>query len=217
MRRIPFAFENLRVGRDADVVAREVRALANQVNRDTDRARPKVLALCESLGYSLPVLPGYSLVHDRSTPSRANLALYVLAHLDRGPVRWLDLDETWPRTAHDGRHEPRSILYRQVGGVRVVVTHAPPAVPGAFLARSEWIRAMRYLMREPTRTLVLGDPNKLNARIGNTPGVRRAGTGTDAVFACGMTLTSVNLTREVNGVPIRTDHRHALLGKALSS
>lgn len=93
---------NIRVGRDGRQVARELRAMLGQ-------RRTFLVLLTEAAGYAIPQVASHRLVRDRSKPERANLALYVR----RGHYvadRWVDLEQTWRRTEHDGQHDPRAIL-----------------------------------------------------------------------------------------------------------
>lgn len=110
-------FYNLRVGRPQQQVAKEVRALL--------RYNPAVLGLCEAVGYDLPGVEGYRLTRDRSTTSRANVAVYVALAL-AGKETWHDCQETWSRTEHPGTHEPRSWIEVRVGQCQFLVGHQPP-------------------------------------------------------------------------------------------
>lgn len=110
-------FYNLRVGRDPRQVTRELVAFAKE--------RPLYVGLCETTGYDLPDLPGYTRIRDTSTPARANVAAYCRDDFPPGNIVWEDLERDWRRTEHPGRHEPRSLVtFGQ--GLRVTVGHAPP-------------------------------------------------------------------------------------------
>lgn len=103
-------FYNIRVGRDAVQVAREVRAML---------AKRRVLALflVEASGYRLPPVATHQHVRDRTSASRANVAAYVKrGHLRE--VRWVDLDHMWKRTEHPGMHDPRSFLVLDIAWKR---------------------------------------------------------------------------------------------------
>lgn len=103
-------FYNVRVGRAAWTVDRELRAMLTA-------RRTFAVFLVEAGGYLLPRVRTHELVRDRSTGSRANLAAYVR----RGHLRyaeWVDLQATWKRTEHDGMHDPRSLLVLLIGWSR---------------------------------------------------------------------------------------------------
>lgn len=213
MRRVPFAFENLGPADRPFQISLELRALANLVNPDPDRRRPKVIGVCEALGKVLPDdLADYRLVRDRSRRPRANIALYVLSRLHIEAIRWHDLRETWPRTEHPGEHEPRSILRVDVDGWRILVGHAPPIAPGSDKARDEWHDAMVDLMRSPAPVLALTDPNSI--LLLDRGRIVQAGTNIEAVLGRNVVLYGVSTPGVVNGVPMLTDHRRALLGRA---
>lgn len=213
MKRVPFAFENLGPADRPFQIDRELRALANLLNPDPDRRRPKVLGVCEAVGKVLPdTLTPYRLIRDRSTPSRANIALYLLARLHVEAIRWHDLRETWPRTEHPGIHEPRSILRVEVEGWRVLVGHAPPIAPESGKARDEWHDAMVDLMTSVGPVLALVDPNSV--LILDRGRIVTAGTNIEAVVGRNIVLDGAFTPGSVNGVPMLTDHRRALLGRA---
>jgi len=221
MFRFPFAFENLAPPTDPNrgpgQVRRELGALANNVNPDSRRPDPKAIGLCEALDHRLPDLWRYGQpIRDVSRRSRENLALYVLARLDRGRVRWHDLAETWPRSNRPGTHEPRSILDVEVEDWRILVSHAPPVSVGTGPARREWLDAMVDVMRGPTPVLALTDPNGLGDELIRRLGVKAVGGGThiEAAHGRGIILTAVHASGRVNGVPMLTDHKRALLGAA---
>lgn len=223
MRRFPFTFENLGPAGDPHrgswQIARELNAQANNLRPDPDRPRPKGIALAEAIGHRLPRLDHYGHpIRDPRKPGRANLALYVLDRLDVDH-EWVDLAETWPRTDHPGAHPPRSILSADVEDWRVVVGHAPPVAPRSGDARAEWLDAMVAAIRdvdEGTPVLVLSDPNGLGPdlvhRLG--PGVVSGGTPTDAVHGRRVILDAAAVPGTLNGVPMLTDHRRVLVGRA---
>lgn len=219
MRRVPFAFENLAPPTDPfrgpAIVGRELRAIANNVNRDPDRPHPKVIGLCEAIGHRLPTLDGYGDAYrSLKTRGRANLALYVRDGLDVA-VRWHDLARTWPRTETTGTHPARSILEARVEDWTVIVGHAPPLGRGTAAAREEWLAAMVELLGDDRGTvLALTDPNGLGAELARKTGATHGGTGTDAVHGRGIVLDAVLTPHAVNGVPMLTDHRCCLLGRS---
>lgn len=218
MKRVPFAFENLAPPtdprREPAIVSRELRALANNLRPDEDRPRPKVIALCETIGHRLPLLDHFALWRDLRPAGRANLALYVRADLDV-EVEWRDLRVSWPRTKAPGPHPPRSIMVAAVEDWLVIVGHAPPKVRGAAEARSEWLDAMVRLMRQGGGPiLALTDPNGLGADLARQTRAVHGGTSTDAVHAVDAVLDAVRTPHAVNGTPMLTDHGCALLGRA---
>lgn len=215
MRRMPFAFYNLAPPGDPNRgsvrVALESNAIVNNDPTDLFRRRPKVFGVCEAIGRSLPSLDRYDLLRDTSRASRANLAVYVLDHLDHGRAEWIDLKETWPRTEHPGTHPPRSLLVVRVEDWTVCVSHAPPTAPGAGPARAEWVKAARAFMAGPGPRLLLSDPNALPVDVA---GVEHGGTPIEHAHVRGARLVSWSTPAEINGVRMLSDHKKALLGLA---
>lgn len=232
MDRLPFAHENLAPPGDPNrgpaFVDRELNALANNVSlrrgrivHEPDRRRqpPKAIGLTETIGHRLPALPNYGEpIRSTSTPGRANVALYLRDGLKGEPVEWVQHRETWPATQHDGPHPARATLVKELDSVAVVVGHAPPAVPGAKDAREEWETVTVRILRRYSHVIWLGDPNGLLGevlrRLGD-PRAVRGGDETDAVLLRGYTITAAPTPERVNGVPMLTDHRKALLGRAV--
>lgn len=222
-----YTFYNLRVGRDIDQVRRELRALL--------AAEPLVLGLCEGVGYDLPDLPGYDLVRDRSTESRANIAAYV-RHGRLTNERWHDLRETWNRTEHPGVHEARSWVELRLGQRQVIVGHQPPKfTSNTEKAQEEGItfltRQMAPWTRETWSTrsqvdqhrslarprVVLMDANRRPSEGG--PGPARlarqiegwvVGSGIDLAVVRGGKVVDVRYVKQPAGVLLRSDHPHAL-------
>lgn len=240
LRILTFRFYNLapvgeRGRNDAELVRRELRALAN-LNPRTGRRlrglrRPKVIGVCEAVGRDLPRLLGYRLIRDRSRPSRGNLALYVVWWLPVTSVRWVDLELDWWRPkSPNAKHPGRSILVvRLVGFWTVIVGHAPQAPAARFpshvnrtlaAARLEWTRAMAGLMESRGPVTALTDPNALGARLVRlvarkiSESVSQGGTPVESVHALKAILREVFTPGAVNGEPMRSDHGRALLGKA---
>lgn len=146
MTRACFRFYNVRVGRSPKVVGRELRAIC------LAHPRPLVVGLCETVGYELPDIPGYKLLRDRSTRSRANIAAYVDARHEISEVRWLDQEETWGRTQHAGEHEARVTLQFLVDDTQVLVGHqAPRGTDNTVAAQTEGINTMIKAMAPWTR------------------------------------------------------------------
>lgn len=133
-------FYNLRVGRSEGQVATEVRHLARTL-------RPRVLGLCEAVGYALPRLEDYHLVRDASRASRANVAAYVRRDSTVQWSRWRDLHETWSRTETTGTHPPRSILELRLDHLHVLVHHQPPqGTDNTLAAQNEGVDALTDAM-----------------------------------------------------------------------
>ena len=184
-------FYNLKVGRPIADVARELRAiLASQ--------RPAVLGMCEANGYDLPRIAGYTLVRDRSSMSRANLAAYVRSDLEHR-ARYVDLRRKWWRTKHPGLHPARSILIIRIGWFRVLVVHqAPKRARGSLEAQLEGITALVRIMRRWVRTnrpqVAMGDFNRRADEDGPGPSTLRFAlreTGRYAVVASSRIDTAV--------------------------
>lgn len=217
-------FYNARVGRRDSTLATEVRALLGD--------RPLALGLVETVGYDLPTAPGYTLIRDRSTRPRANIAAYIRSDAACA-WRWVDLAETWPRTEHPGTHEPRSILSVRVGRMQVVVGHAPPraATPAA---RREWWQALLPILDPRQRPawdkrgplhrarallrprLLLADFNALaghdhpsQAWLAGQIGGQVRGTRIDAAVVRQVRIDGWAYRGAVGGVRLRSDHKHA--------
>ena len=227
MKRLTFAFYNLAPAGDPQrgpfFVERELRALANLPRRPWRRRR-KVIGVSEAIYRRLPQLPGYRLIRSRETRSRENVALYVLDRLKVGRIEWIDHEETWPRPLHPGRHEPRSTLVVEVEDWTVVVSHAPQVGRLIALARNEWLNILADLLRSKAHrvrgevhpVVALTDPNALGpALVRRVPGTVSGGTAVEAVHGNGITLTEVHTPGEVNGVPMLSDHKRALIGTAV--
>lgn len=140
------AFYNLRVGRPAGQVEKEIRAILNEW-------RPAILGLCEALGYDLPGVQDYVKIRDASSKSRENIAAYVKASLD-GPdkIQWHDMEETWSRTERPGTHEARSWLEFRAGKLQALIGHQPPkGTDNTKAAQSEGIELCKKRMAPWTR------------------------------------------------------------------
>lgn len=238
MRRLTFRFYNLapvgeRGPRDAELVRRELHALANRpIGKPWHwwRRRPKVIGVCEAVGRTLPSLGGYRLIRSRLTGGRANVALYVLEWLDVDDISWVDLHVEWPRPKDPSRmHEARSILVVVVRGWTVIVGHAPQEPSRFFTAavnrglaagRLEWSRATVRLMNRRGPVTALTDPNALGARLVRLVGrlisesVVTGGTTVEAVHGLKVTLRDVLTPSAFYGVLMRSDHGRALMGVA---
>ena len=243
MRRFPFAHENLGPAgdrRDPGQVPRELNAIGNNAVQvkgrmvrisDPMRPRPKVIALTEAISHRLPELPRYGKpIRSHTTLGRANLALYVRDGLEGPPPSWVQHKATWPKV-NDPRqqHAARSTLVKTLydHGPTIVVGHGPqapnPRLPDAtnralVEAREEWVDITARILDNYPQVIWLGDPNGLLPHVRRALGDPRAtvgGDSTDAVLVRGYILATASTPNSVNGVPMLTDHRKALLGLAL--
>jgi hypothetical protein len=223
-----YQFYNLRVGRAQSRIRLEIRALLSW--------KPLVLGLCEAIGYDLENLPGYSQVRDRSTKSRANVAVYVReGHLES--VKWHDMHETWHRTEGPGEHEARAWAELRVDTDQVLVGHQPPkGTNNTFDAQMEGINFLTARMAPWTRQdwpdrnadskvrakerqrIVLADFNRRAGEPGPGPTllanrIRGAITGAriDASVDRALDVTSHQYVNRVGNVILRSDHKAALI------
>lgn len=221
-------FYNLQVNRSRRTVRRELRAILKD--------KPAFLALNEAMGYRLPRIRGYVLAHDRSTRSRANVALYVRGDLPLSQVRYIDLEETWGRTQHPGDHEARSYLQCRVAGIQVTVYHAAPRYTDNTMdAQAEGIRSLTKTAASWRRNdwmnrgalarvdslerprIVIGDFNRGKNDVGPGPTVLAKAIGGEvATFRIDTAVTRNVEVKDfwyydtVHGVPLKSDHKHAL-------
>jgi hypothetical protein len=112
-------FYNLDNGRPDPTVNHELSLILAMSN-------PLVVVGAEGVGLGAAHDPGYTLVRDVSTKSRANILAYVRKDAEFAFGRWLDMEGTWPRTEFDGIHEPRSFPVFWVNGVQIAGVHLPP-------------------------------------------------------------------------------------------
>lgn len=225
--RFPFSHENLGPAgdrKDPDQVPRELNAIGNNLNPDRRRRRPKAIGLTEAMGHRLPVMEKYGEpIRSIKTPGRANLALYLRDGLEGPEPEWVQHTETWARTEHPGTHPARATLIKDIfHGPSVVVGHAPPITrsgPGSSHdARQEWIELTARIIRGRTHVIWLGDPNGLLDEVVQWLGdekVATAGTATDAVLVKGFSIDAASTPGVVNRIPMLTDHKKALLGRAV--
>lgn len=224
MKRLPWAFYNLAPAGDHDrgptFVARESEAIVNNRPRNPLRRRPKVFGVVEAIGRRLPELEGYALVRDTSTPSRANVALYVRKGLFPVGIHWIDHERDWKRPLHPGMHEPRSTLVVTVEGWTVVVAHAPQAGAAMAAARAEWLDIEAHLLAAANRNwpvLLLSDSNELWDELQKrNEGTAMGGTPIESAHVRHATLRRVRVRPSVGGVPMLSDHKRCLLGTAVS-
>lgn len=158
----------------------------------------------------------------------------------RPRVRWIDLAQTWTKTnpgAH-GQHWPRSIMV-VAGMVQLIVWHAPPkGTDNTLKAQQEGLDAIVRLVEPWERAgagmvwplvrvkaaqlrprVIAGDWNRAPAEDGPGPGrlirlygFTAAGAGIDlALVRGGVRIASWRYVEAVNGVPLRSDHRRALV------
>lgn len=162
-----------------DQVGHELRAMAT--------AKPAVIGVVEALGNHLPELPGYTLIRDTSTPSRANIAAYVRDDLDPTHIQWHDLKVGWARTKYPGNHEPRSILTFRIGGrFRVIVAHHPPAGAGKRARAEHFARLVTLLNRNLLWPVaLLWDANGAARTLAAVTGCRVIGRRVDCILARG--------------------------------
>lgn len=223
-----YVFYNLQVSRPLSRIKMEIDAL---LSKD-----PLVLGLCEAMGYDLPDRPGYDLVRDRTTRSRANIAAYVRkGKLDSH--KWYDLKQTWKRTEHPGTHEPRSWLEMNVDGDQTLVGHQPPQGTNNTIdaqregidflidrmapwTRSNWqdrTQQAKDRARE-RRRLVMADMNRRAGTPGPGPTtlaneIRGSVTGAriDCMVERQFDVNYHNYVTQVGNVILRSDHKHALI------
>jgi hypothetical protein len=243
MKSFPFAHENLGPAgdrKDPNQVPRELDAIGNNIVRvrnrtlplgDPSRLRPKGIALTESIGHHFPSLKHYGdPIRNRKTEGRANLALYLRNGLEGPPAHWVDHQATWPKVNDPSRqHAPRATLIKELHdhGPTIVVGHGPqapnPRLPVATTralveARAEWVDITCRILRQYRHVIWLGDPNGLLGDVRHGLGFKSVAIGgdaTDAVLVRGYFLEDARTVPSVNGVPMLTDHRKALLGRAV--
>lgn len=218
MRRLPAAFYNLAPAGDPNrglpFVTRELSAIANNLNHDPARRRPKVIGVCEAINRKLPELEGYRLIRSTQSMSRANVALYVRDTLELGETDWVRHEKTWPRmNDHSLTHESRTTLAQEVEDWRVIVGHAPVGF-GAEAAREEWLDILTGLLHVPGPVVALTDPNRLGDDLHHrVPSAVTGGTPIEAVLGRGVVLDMVMTPGIVNQVPMLSDHRRCLLAQ----
>jgi hypothetical protein len=244
VRRLPFAHENLgpagdRV--DPRQVPRELNAVGNNISQVRNRTlplgnplrrRPKGIGLTETVAHRLPHLEHYGApIRSTQTLGRANVSLYLRNGLEGPPARWVDHKAQWPKV-NDPRqqHAARATLVKELHGPdldAVLVGHGPqapnPRLPAAtnralVEAREEWVDITARILRAYPNVIWLGDPNGLLdevlAQLGD-PKAAKSSDPTDAVLVRGFTIESAPTPSHVNGVPMLTDHRKALVGVAV--
>lgn len=150
-------FYNLRLGRPHTTVRAELRAILHPTT-------PRLIAgFSEANRYPFPQIPGYTLIRDRSTASRGNIAAYINTTYYQGH-RWIDLHHTWDRTQHPGRHEPRSFPIIRAGGAQLTIAHQPPAGHDTRPAQMESIDALTRTIAPWTRPHFTGNHHTARQR-----------------------------------------------------
>lgn len=199
--------------------------------------KPAGIGLNEAIGWHLPPLPGYDLVRDTSTPSRANVAAYVRVGLLRNH-RWVDHHQTWRKTRHAGIHPARSTLVLDLVGTEVIVAHNPPRfTDNTLVAQRELVYRVARIMA-PTRRpefkdlpgprqsaelarprLVVWDANQPvtagldvfgPAYLAHLVGGQVFGRGIDCAVGRNVRCRSVRYLTSLRGVRFRSDHKHAV-------
>lgn len=193
---------------------------------------PIVLGLAETIGYRLPEVKNFHLLRDTSTPGRANVAAYVSTTVALTNVHWHDLHKGWPATEHPGIHAPRAFLSFDAPNFKGVVHHEPPDAPGAGPAREEskaavvgsfapWTRsdwdrrdeAAQKRAKARARVLLM-DANGNQREIADRTGGSLVVPGIDTGVLLNATCVSAEYVKHVGGVPLGSDHGHALVFKA---
>lgn len=210
-------FYNCRVGRPNKVLVAEIKALLS--------LGLGFLGLCETVGYKLPKIKGYTLIRDTSSASRANVAAYVRTPLYGGKVVWHDLKETWLRQHANTQHPPRAFftVRLSVGDerVRAMVGHFPPKQPHrpdpAQQARAwdESKEAFAKVLRNSKRPIFAladwnGDPGVVAAAV---DGAHDTGAKIDGAVFRDIKISDVGYPTHVGDLPLKTDHKHAFVAK----
>jgi hypothetical protein len=207
---------------------RQLNAIGNNRPHVRGRRRPKGIHLMETIGRDMPTLDHYHPpIHDRSDPAHANLCMYVLARLERGNRRFIDLDSEWWRPRDpDTRHPNRALLLQDVEDWTWVLSHAPEKPRDHFhdhvnrslvVAREEWVKAIVSVARGSRRpTMLFTDPNGLGPEIRKrAPAYAFIGDAGQGAHAGRAVFTAMAMPGWVNGVKMDSDHGVALLGRAV--
>jgi hypothetical protein len=230
---------------DPGQVLRERNALANNIRRtdgrivakpDRRRRRPKAIVNTEATGHPRHELAHYGKpISSTKTLGRANIVRYLRDGLEGPPADWVDHKATWPKINDPSKvHPARATLVKHLyHGPSVIGGHAPQAPrrggPNPLPertnkaledARDEWVAITVAIIRNIPWAVWLGDPNGLLPRVRAQLADQRirvtiSPDPTDAVLVRGFTLDGALTPDTVNGVPMLTDHRKALLGRAV--
>lgn len=200
---------------------RELSALA--------KSGPRVIGLCEAIGYDLPSLGGYRLIRDTSRPGRANVAAYVEKTHGLTDVQWHDLHETWSRTEHPGTHPARSWLELFLNDDQFIIGHQPPkGTDNTLRAQREGVNLVVGLMApwiahgngrgKDRRRMALADWNRNKYDVGPGPAeiARRIGgevngSHIDAAVSRNFDVHEAIYVETVQGTTLRSDHPSALV------
>lgn len=205
-------FYNLQVSRNPNTVQDEVDALLTTA--------PLVAVFCEAIGYHLET-PGYRQLRRGRRRSRRNIIVAVRRDRRIWARRWLDLEATWGRTQHPGRHEPRSFPYARAWGVKWLGVHQGPQwTDNTMAVQFEGIDRLTNAMRGWRPAVALGDFNRRPGEEGPGPdllakrvGGKVVGNRIDCAVVKGLEVVGHQYMTQIDGVPLRSDHRHALLIK----
>lgn len=187
---------------------------------------PLFILVHECIGNTMPKLPGYRLVWDRSTRSRRNVAMYVSTDYKGRGRRLVDMTRTWARRRWRGRHEPRSILSSWLDRVALTSAHAPVRHRDGRPAQREHHAALVRIVSPDHRDGVADQRPRVvgcdfNARVGEAePGADDLAEETGGQWAGRRILASVvrgqvvvhdhEYLTHVNGVAFHGDHGHVL-------
>lgn len=192
--------------------------LAEELHAINEQWDPFLIFCIEAIGNRLPRLDGMTLLQDDSTPSRANIAVYVDKHARHTGLNWIDLKTTWPRTEGPGIHPPRSFPWLVPNGLQAIGVHqAPKNAKTVMEAQREGIEALESLMGRgvPTRaSLALGDFNRSKTDLGPGPATLAKAIGGKVLgerIMCGVgknlgLLHKSTYHTSADGIPIKADH-----------
>lgn len=156
---------NLKVGRNREVVAREVAGLLAAEDLD-------VLAVVEAAWYDdhLEALEGYRYLTSRNRGrSGRDAGLLVREGLRVRRYRLGRTETTWPRRKYAGTHWPRSFPSVVVEGVRITAVHLPPGPHDNLrnrLAYAEGLLRLGVMHAGRGPVALLGDWNKRPDAVG---------------------------------------------------
>jgi hypothetical protein len=209
-------FYNADNNRPNRVMAREARGVVKHLT-----------GLVETPGYDLPRIKGHRLIHEKSNPSRGNVALYFDTDLfNYKSHRYVDMEVRWPRVQGPGMHPPRSFLHAELedkdGDLDVFVVHAPQLAFGTALARRLWEKRLVALIKAcKGRVIVLGDFNGLGRKVARRAGIRMVGNKrTDLMLVRGFRVIKSGYKARFRNdrlpkkkrrwIPLRSNHKEAM-------
>lgn len=131
--------------------------------------RPRVAIACEVIGDRIEPQPGWFMVRDTRTPSRANLVGLVREDCDLRRSWWIDHGTEWtrPKHPHLGPHPARSSLVLGVGEAQVLGAHnVPMGTDGTVQGQAELVNAIQLVMTPWTRPRIREglDTERMRAR-----------------------------------------------------